>query len=1180
MKKALQSVVAIIFCMAIITSTMLVTLAAPGSISSAKATSITYNSATLSWSKSKNADGYEIQQYKSKKWTTIKKITSASTTTYKLTKLTTGTTYQYRIRAYDKGLLRTTYSDYTKTISVKPVPVKVSGLKVTGTNYNTVKLTWSKVSGATGYEVQQYKSKKWVTLKTLTAREYSVSKLSIGTTYSFRVRAYRTVSKKKIYGAYSSTAKGTPQLAATSSLKVSGITTSGAKVSWSKVSGAGGYQIYDPVTKKWISTGTKTYYTFKNQKAGTAYSVKVRAYKKVGSKTYYGKESSTLKYTTTPAKVSGVKASSAKTTSLTLSWSKTTGAAGYQVYMYDHSGAKKWVRYTNATGTSVTVKSLKAASKYDFRVRAYVKNGSDYSYGSYSSTLTTYTATAAPTSFTHGKKVTATAVPLTWKAVSGAAGYEVYNPATKKWVDVKTATSYTVSSLKAGTKYAFKVRAYIGSKVYSGETSLSVSTAPTQATDVSASAQTSSSVKFSWTKSAGATGYRIYINKDYYKVTTSPSITVSSLSSAKKYTIEIRPYVKNPEGNTYGTYTTFSTYTAPKAPTGVTVDTVTKKSAAIHWTAVSGASGYEVYDPVNKDWFDNGNSTSYTFTSLTPGSTYDIRVRAYISSGKIYGAEASGTKLTTIPVEPVLDITPSTSGNSFVVSWTAVNGAVSYQIEKSDDGSTWSAYSPSSTTITSFKVNNVKETDTYRFRVRAYINETTYSDWVSIQHSPMVVKVGNGATATSTHLTWDAYPGATKYIVEHYIPTSYTWAGLGETNETEFKPGVKENTGELYRVTACIDSVKIARGIVEAVPTGITLNKTAHGAKVTWKAAANTESYLVKKIYNIYSYKEYMYGTLDNDSSTVISKTATSYDFNLAPNQIHTYAIYANPSNILVAQFTVSMGDLVIDSTDASKTSQLLMLVDAINRTKYRDTKVTVTQDSTIKLACDKIVVGGIGSLVGIMDSSIMDYADYDVLAMTLTISGTENIKKFMNAVDTGGADGVDTTEVINETINFTNGVGYLDNSNKAVYLKTYLEPASSTASNPLAYLHNEHSDSAWKNGFSSVVTTKNADGTYKVTATIKAETYGSTTSNTKANYHPGFVSTFDDLSSIAGSGMDNSKTSIGATKLVALIGEDGRLLSYSFDTPTSMVLSLNESGLSMEMSMKGSCDINYTFKR
>lgn len=67
------------------------------------------------------------------------------------------------------------------------------------------------------------------------------------------------------------------------------------------------------------------------------------------------------------------------------------------------------------------------------------------------------------------KKVTAKpaakSVKLSWKKVSGAAGYRVYqyNPKTKKYVTVKsgtTATSLTVKGLKKGTRYKFAVKAY------------------------------------------------------------------------------------------------------------------------------------------------------------------------------------------------------------------------------------------------------------------------------------------------------------------------------------------------------------------------------------------------------------------------------------------------------------------------------------------------------------------------------------------------------------------------------------------------------------------------------------------------------------------------------------------------------------------------------------------------
>ena len=204
MKKTLKSVVALIFCMTIIASTMVFAFAAVGKVTNAKATSITYNSATLTWSKASSADGYEIYQYKSSKWT---KIATTTATSYKLTGLTTGTTYKYRIRGYDKGLLKTTYGAYTATISVKPLPAKVTGLTATGVTAKTIKLAWTKVAGAKGYVVQQYKGGKWVKVGTVKTTSFTSSSLTRNTQYQYKVRAYGTVNGKTAYGAYSTTLK-------------------------------------------------------------------------------------------------------------------------------------------------------------------------------------------------------------------------------------------------------------------------------------------------------------------------------------------------------------------------------------------------------------------------------------------------------------------------------------------------------------------------------------------------------------------------------------------------------------------------------------------------------------------------------------------------------------------------------------------------------------------------------------------------------------------------------------------------------------------------------------------------------------------------------------------------------------------------------------------------------------
>ena len=177
---------------------------------------------------------------------------------------------------------------------------------------------------------------------------------------------------------------------------------------------------------------------------------------------------------TKPKKVTGLKAKKQTTTSITLNWSKASGATGYEIYKYN-SSKKKWEKVGSTTKTSYTVKKLKAGTKYKFKVKAYKTVNKKKYYGSYSSELQTATKTSTPkiTSLTTGSKK----ANLKWKKVSGATGYEVYMATSKngKYSKVKTITKsstvkYSKTKLKKNKKYYFKVRTYKtvnGKKIYS-----------------------------------------------------------------------------------------------------------------------------------------------------------------------------------------------------------------------------------------------------------------------------------------------------------------------------------------------------------------------------------------------------------------------------------------------------------------------------------------------------------------------------------------------------------------------------------------------------------------------------------------------------------------------------------------------------------------------------------------
>ena len=98
----------------------------------------------------------------------------------------------------------------TKKLTFTVKPSKGTLSKVTAGS-KQLTAAWKTVSGATGYEVVYSTSKKFtkkttkkVTIKKAKTKKTTIKKLKKGKKYYVKVRAYKTVSGKKIYGAYSS----------------------------------------------------------------------------------------------------------------------------------------------------------------------------------------------------------------------------------------------------------------------------------------------------------------------------------------------------------------------------------------------------------------------------------------------------------------------------------------------------------------------------------------------------------------------------------------------------------------------------------------------------------------------------------------------------------------------------------------------------------------------------------------------------------------------------------------------------------------------------------------------------------------------------------------------------------------------------------------------------------------
>ena len=225
-----------------------------------KAARYSYSKIKIAWDKIEKADGYVIYRATSKsgKYKKIKSV-SASKTSYINMGLTCGKTYYYKLRAYDKQGSKTVYSKYSAVVSAKPYLSKSTVVDAWGDG--GIYVQYKGIAGATDYQIEYRYTKngkttdwltkaktidgEWVTFRTyntvlkeekkehpngkvsiidtnngmkrkvITVEEYAQSILSKNTATifwfdqtediktEFRVRAYRNVNGKKVYGAWS-----------------------------------------------------------------------------------------------------------------------------------------------------------------------------------------------------------------------------------------------------------------------------------------------------------------------------------------------------------------------------------------------------------------------------------------------------------------------------------------------------------------------------------------------------------------------------------------------------------------------------------------------------------------------------------------------------------------------------------------------------------------------------------------------------------------------------------------------------------------------------------------------------------------------------------------------------------------------------------------------------------------
>ena len=356
------------------------------------------------------------------------------------------------------------YKDsYTSQITLPAV----TGVKVKTQGTTSLTLAWDKNASANGYVVEQYKGGKWTQIAKTSSNAtvtYTVNGLKADTTYTFRIKGYVVSGTTEYSGEYTRLAAKT-RIANVGTFKGSTVSDSAIKLDWSKNDKATGYVIEQYKGGKWTvlattKNNTTLTFTVKGLAEGTAYSFRIKSFRKTGSATEFS-EYTAIKAATLLDGVSDFKVASTTGSWITLEWAKNDKATGYVIEQY--KGGKWTVIATTKNNATLkfTVKGLKNDTTYSFRIRAYKTGGGVTAYSDYVR-IAGKTRIPNVAKFT-GSAVSASEVKLDWSKNDKATGYIIEQYKGGKWTALattknNTTLTFTVKGLAEGTAYTFRIK--------------------------------------------------------------------------------------------------------------------------------------------------------------------------------------------------------------------------------------------------------------------------------------------------------------------------------------------------------------------------------------------------------------------------------------------------------------------------------------------------------------------------------------------------------------------------------------------------------------------------------------------------------------------------------------------------------------------------------------------------
>ncbi|MFF5996383.1 hypothetical protein AAGS61_16845 [Lysinibacillus sp. KU-BSD001] len=816
-----------------------------------------------------------------------------------------------------------------------------------------VKLTWSSVVSATGYKIYEITEGQLISHGTVTTNNYTINDLPEGS-YTYVVSTLSAngesgpgepITVNVVY----------PTMAAPT-LTYTLQNVNDINLSWTTSQYAEEYKVYQiglNGENTLVTTVKGKTYTISNAPEGDF----TYAVSSFNSK--YGESpiSNTVSATSVHPEMvapTNLTYTIANVNDITLKWSASTNATGYNVYQIV-DGQK--ILKSTVTGLSVTYTNTPSGESV-YEVHSVSSRFGESAEGS-QITVTIGSLTMLPPSNVTHTIANLNDVTLKWNAAANATSYKVYQiiDGQKILKSTVTGTSVTYMNIPGGESVyeVYSVSSRFGESAEGSQITVTVeSVTMLPPSNVTYTIANLNDVTLKWNVAANATSYKVYQIIDGQKIlkstVTGTSVTYTNIPGGESvyevYSVSSR-FGESAEGSQI-TVTVESVTMLP--PSNVTYTIANLNDVTLKWNAAANATSYKVYQIIDgqKILKSTVTGTSATYTNIPSGeSVYEVH-----SVSSRFGESIEGSRVNVI-IEEVVMTPPSNvtytiaNGNDIVLKWDAATNATSYKVYQIINGQ---KVLKSTVTTTSVTYANSSSGDyAYEiYSVSSRFGESAEGISISVTLEPVVMAAPTNPTYTAANinditLKWDTVTNATSYKVYQIIngqkvlkstvtntSATYTYLPAGDYNY------------EIYafssRFGESAESAKISFKIEfpqMSPPANLTyIIKNTSDFTLNWDAVENATSY---KVYQIIDGKKVLKNTV---TGTTINYTK------MAPGE-YTYEIHS-VSNRFGESVEGSKASLTLNEVDLPAPTNLAYTI--LNGNDIKLTWTAVTGASNYKV--------------------------------------------------------------------------------------------------------------------------------------------------------------------------------------------------------------------------------------